>query len=430
MIKRILKTSIFSVGSRGFLTLTNLVIMYSVSRHLGGDKLGIYGITTFFYYLFAYIISFELTTYFGKEIAFRRDNEDQLKRLYGEMALSHIIGLAVGVAVLLNLVLFYHRIETPLMVLSCISGLIFGLEKNLSGALLGKEKMHFELISQVIAAFIVALPVFFLIKKLDIAGVYYLRIAASAITVCFRNHVTGAAKYLERKFLRPENTNWKEMSFFAASGLSYFVQHHIDLFILSFLISNKEEAAYFLALRIFLSFNLLAEMFSFALTPFISRSYRQKEEEIPGTKKTEPGQETGGRFQAFYARMLAVKIALAAAAALTLFFTRHLIVEFFDKEGEAAQATDFLAYFSILVFFRFVSYYTGNVLSATRYQDIRFYILTGSATLMILLEFLLGNLFSVHGVIIARGAVEVLIFTAYLTAVTVVRRREKVQDKR
>ncbi|MCP4157965.1 MAG: oligosaccharide flippase family protein [bacterium] len=420
MLKRILKTSFYSVGSRGFLTLTNLIIMYSVSRILGDKSLGIYSITAFLYYLFSFFTSFELTTYFAKELAHKRDDQGESKKLFAELVTTFFIGLVTGFLILVCLLLFYKQIDAALMVVSAVSGVIFGIEKNLSGILLGREKMHYEFIAQLVAFLMVALPVFFLVGKLDIAGIYYLRIAASIVCIVLRGYFTKALKYLQNPPWFGTGPffsglygrirayyNWKEIRFFSASGFSFFIQHHIDLFILSFMISKELEGAYFLALRIYLAFNLLAEMLSFALTPFISRSFRGKDP---------------SRFNEFYSRMLLVKMALGVCASATLFFTRDILVSFFKSKGSPGMAADFLFYFSFLLFFRFVSYYTGNVLTSTRYHEKRFYILIISAALMILLEFVLGKFWSVYGIIYARAVTEIFIFVAYFVTLAKIKR--------
>ena len=214
MLKRIVKTSFFSIASRGFLTLTNLVILFSISNSLGEEKLGIYSISAFFYYLFAFITSFELTTYFGKEIAHRRDRIEEIKRLFGEIATTFLVGLVFSLLVLLFLVIFYKKIDASLLIISTISGIIFGFEKNLSGVLLGREKMHFEFISQAAAFGMVAVPVFFYARRLDIVGVYFLRIAASIVCIVLRGYFTRIVKYLEKKRVSLKHYSWKEISFF------------------------------------------------------------------------------------------------------------------------------------------------------------------------------------------------------------------------
>jgi O-antigen/teichoic acid export membrane protein len=410
MLKRIIKTSVYSVASRGFLTLTNLIIMFSISHGLGEAKLGVYSITAFFYYLFAFLTSFELTTYFGKEIAHRRDRLEEIKKLFGEMATTFLVGLGISLLVLLGLVIFYTQIDASLLLIAAFSGIIFGFEKNLAGVLLGEEKMQYEFLSQVAAFVMVAVPVFFYVGDLDIAGVYFLRIGASVVCIGIRGYFIRIVKLLEKKYVSVKSYNWKEINFFSASGFSFFVQHHIDLFILSFLISRELEGAYFLALRIFLAFSLLAEMTAFALTPYISRSYRGKDSNARG-------------FDIFYTRMFHIQLGLGVGAAVVLFFTRNFLATFFAGENNPELVSHFLLYFSFFVFFRFVSYYTGNVLTSTRFQDIRFYILISSAALMILLEIVLGKLFSVYGVIYARAIVEAFIFIAYLVAVTKVRKK-------
>jgi O-antigen/teichoic acid export membrane protein len=326
------------------------------------------------------------------------------------MATTFLVGLGISLLVLLGLVIFYTQIDASLLLIAAFSGIIFGFEKNLAGVLLGKEKMQYEFLSQVAAFVMVAVPVFFYVGDLDIAGVYFLRIGASVVCIGIRGYFTRIAKFLEKKYVSVRSYNWKEINFFSASGFSFFVQHHIDLFILSFLISRELEGAYFLALRIFLAFSLLAEMTAFALTPYISRSYRGKDSNAHG-------------FDIFYTRMFHIQLGLGVGAAVVLFFTRDFLAAFFAGENNPELTSHFLLYFSFFVFFRFVSYYTGNVLTSTRFQDIRFYILISSAALMILLEIVLGKLFSVYGVIYARAIVEAFIFIAYLVAVTKVRKK-------
>ncbi|MCP5106211.1 MAG: oligosaccharide flippase family protein, partial [bacterium] len=355
---------------------------------------------------FAFLTSFELSTYFGKEIAHQRDRSEEIKRLFGEMATTALVGLALSFVVLTCLLIFYKKIDAPLLLISSIGGITFGFEKNLSGVLLGKEKMHFEFITQLVAFVLVAVPVFFAVRHLDITGIYFLRIAASLVCIGLRGYFTRIAKYLEKKRVSLKQYNWKEIGFFSASGFTAFVQHHIDLFILSFFISKELEGAYFLALRIFLAFNLMAEMISFALTPFISRTYRGKDADT---------------FDLFYARLFKVQVGLGAAASVILFFTRDYMVALFSKGKSSALASDFLLYFSFFLFFRFVSYYTGNVLTSTRFQHIRFYILITSAVLLVVLEVILVIFFSAYGAIYARAVMEIFIFIAYLTAVTKIR---------
>lgn len=408
MIKRILKTSFFSVGSRGLLTLINLIIMFSVSHGLGEKKLGVYSISNFIYYLFAFFTSFELTTYFGKEVAHQRDRVEEIKRLVGEIGTTFIIGMGISVLVLFFLLLFYHEIDTPVLLISIVSGAIFGIEKNLSGILLGKEKMQFEFISQLVAFVITAVPVLIWVKELDIVGIYLLRIAASVVSLLVRGFFVRLHQYIEKVYISLKYYNWKEITFFSTAGFSYFIQHHFDLFVLSFLISKELLGAYFLALRIYLAFCLIAEMTSFAFTPYISRVYRKKE----------PGKLN--EFRHFYKNTILVGVFLGALSSLILFFTRDFLVSFFTKENPRL-ASKFLLYFSFFLFFRFVSYFTGNILTSTRYQEIRFYILISSALLMMGLEFLLGHFLSVMGIIYSRAVMELFIFIAYFIALAKIR---------
>jgi hypothetical protein len=76
-------------------------------------------------------------------------------------------------------------------------------------------------------------------------------------------------------------------------------------------------------------------------------------------------------------------------------------------------AADFVAFFSFLLFFRFVSYYTGTILSATRFQNARFHTMIAASILMAGAGFPLGYYFSSWGVLYAKAVMEIFIFTAY-----------------
>ena len=152
----------------------------------------------------------------------------------------------------------------------------------------------------------------------------------------------------------------------------------------------------------------MAEMTSFALTPYISRIYRKKESRQLSD------------FHSFYKKILLMGVLLGATASVILFFTRDILVGFFTKENPQLTS-NFLFYFSFFLFFRFVSYYTGNILTSTQYQNIRFYILISSALLMMGLELLLGHFFSVMGIIYSRAVMELFVFIAYLIAIAKIR---------
>lgn len=402
MLKQIIKTSFFSLGSRGFLTITNLALMFAVARRLDADQLGIYSITAFFYYLFSFFTSFELTGYFGKEAARPDSGAVVIKRLYGEIGTTFLIGSAVSLVILPILMSGYRFIDPRLLAISAISGMIFGLEKNMSGILLGRERMDVEFAAQGLAFALTAVPVFFFITSLGVEGLYYLRAATSALCILFRSFYMKGTRQLRFRDFNLEGYNWKEIKFFSASGFAFFAQHHLDVFILSFMVDMQMQGAYFLAVRIFLSFNLMAEMISLALTPYLSRTYHERR---------------GASFRQFHQSMFRFQIILALVSSLALFLARDLLIAIFAREENVALSSDFLMILSLFFFFRFVSYYTGNVLSSTRYAHIRFYILMASAVLFGALGFVLGGMYSVRGIIYARGSMEVFIFLATLPAV-------------
>ncbi|MGE5342397.1 MAG: lipopolysaccharide biosynthesis protein [Candidatus Omnitrophota bacterium] len=405
MLKRIIKTSFFSVGSRVFMTAATLALTYLVSHGLGEVKLGIFSLTFFFYYLFAFLTSFELTIYFGREAAHQRNSAAEMKKLVDDTASVFVMGLGISVILLVFLFLFYKQLDPAVLFISSISGIVFGLEKNLSGFLLGKEQMHVEFVVQALSFFIVVIPVWMAIKKIDIIGIYYLRILASMISILIRWIFSGMRGSFHIKNIRFRFHNPKEILLFAVTGLCYFVQYHIDLLILSFYVSVSHEGAYFLALRIFTALCLLPEMTTFALTPFISRVYRDQE-------TAEKGEVL--KFHDFYKKIIGSGVLLGLVSAAFLFFSRHFVSLIFTKENPQLVA-HFLTFFAFLLFFRFVSYYTGIILSATQFQNVRFYTMIISSILMIVLGFIFAFFYHAQGILYARAVMEIFIFIAYFT---------------
>lgn len=413
MLKRIIKTSIFSLGSRGFLTLNNLVLMYAVGVSLGNEQLGIYAISVTLYYLFGFLTSFELTTYFSKEVAHTREHPDVLKKLLGEVTTAFILGMGCSVILLMILLVTYKEIDQNMIWITALAGAIFGLEKNLAGVLLGQEKMHIEFMVQLIALCFVAVPTYFYAEQLDITGIYILRTAVSLFSIPLRLVYSGLGRVFWQK-IRFSFQSYKEVAFFAASGFAIYIQYHLDPYILSFLIPKEQLGDYAVALRIFLSFCLLAEITSLALTPYVSRVFRNQEG--AGEKAT---------FAVFYKKIVLTSMVLGVSAAATLLLTREWLVKLFGSgKANLVLTSEYLCYFSLFLFFRFVSFYIGDVLTATRYQHLRFYILLSSTLLLIALELILGRKFLVYGIIYARAIIELFLFSAYFIIITRIRAKQ------
>jgi len=390
-----------------------MLLIYAVTGGLGMVKAGVYGTTVVLYYLFAFLISFELTPYFGKEIAFRRSSIEDMKRLMGELVVTSGLGLILSLCIAFFLPLIYKEIDPFLLVVSTLSGIFFGIEKNLSGFLLGEERMHIEFTAQLATFLLAGVPTVIFIKKLDIGGLYIIRGVVSVLAVVYRMWAIGIARYFDRKVLglgSIKSFNWKDIGFFSATGFAFFIQYHFDLFLISMMVDHVKQGAYLLGLRLFQSFCLLAEMMSFSFIPYISRVFRD----------VESGNKLG--FRRFYRWVIGAGMVLGVCVTVLLFFSRGMLVRFFNDEDPVLAST-YLKYFAFFLFFRFASFFTGSILSSTRYQDIRFYFLMVSTVIFIVLGIFLGLFYSVGGVIAARGVMEVFIFVTYLAAIAKVKHK-------
>lgn len=385
------------------MSATTLILTYAISHGLGVERLGVFSLTFFYYYLFAFLTSFELTLYLGRESAHNRDKGFEIKKLVEETAASFFLGLGISLIILIYLIFFHKPFDTSLIIVTGISGIILGIEKNQGGFLLGREEMHVEFIVQLISFVIVNIPVLLIIKSLDIVGIYLLRIAASLLSIIIRWLFSGMRGQVDFRSLHIRFHNAKEILYFSVSGLCYFIQYHIDIFILSFFVTVDREGAYFTALRVFSALCMLPEVTSFALTPYISRVYREKETGIYSN------------FKKFYRKLMLWGVILGFLFSGSLFLLRHRAAYFFTQEA-TFEVARFIGYFSILLFFRFVSYYTGTLLSATRFQNIRFYIMIVSSVLMVGVGFLMAGKFNEMGILYTRAVMEVGIFIAYFIA--------------
>lgn len=395
MLKRIFSTASYSFLSRFLITASNLFFIYFISKNLGADDLGIYGIIFFFYQLFASISSMNLYQFFGKEIAGVNEDRKKGKIFFDEFFSVTVIGIFIALFFLLLIVLFYSKVAVLLLVLVFPAGILLGIERNLSGILLGIEKMKFEFYSNLISFLIIIVSV--LINGdlfLSIANLLLLKIISQFFAVVIklfplRDLISLKLPVLKLKFFR-------EGKFFWFSGLSNLLLRQADIFILSFFIGKSLLGSYFLAIRIYYFFGLIAEIFSFALTPFISRTFLGKEDR---------------GFKEFNIKLIKLFSVFAILSSLVLYFGRDLIVNVFS--GDQGNTSAYLTVFSVLVFFKFMSYLTGNILTSTKFQNIRFYISSTSSLILIVLNLILVPFLSVNGAIIARSVAEILLFFAF-----------------
>ena len=144
MLRRIFKTSFYSLSSRGFLTLTNLSIIFLISKFLKSSELGVYAITFFFYYLSSVLSSLGLKLYLSKETAYRKDDNTFKETVIKDVFTIFSVGLLLALFVVVLTQLFYNKIELSLLIPVIISGLLLGVETNLSGMLLGEERMNMD----------------------------------------------------------------------------------------------------------------------------------------------------------------------------------------------------------------------------------------------------------------------------------------------
>ncbi|MCK5003467.1 MAG: oligosaccharide flippase family protein [Candidatus Aminicenantes bacterium] len=396
MIKRVLSTSFHSIISRFFVTATNLFIVFFVSKNLGIIQLGSYGIVFFFFIFFATTSSMSLYLFFGKEIARYDKKTIEELNIMSEFVSVSLLGILLTIILPILFSLLYNKIDIYLLILSSVAGYFHGVERNLGGILLGKERMHLESFGSFISFVFVVIPmVMFGDYFHSIEMIFILRIFAFLIAILIklwflRDHFINLRLSFKLKF-------FKESKYYWFVGLSTVVLREIDILILSFFVDKSLLGAYFLALRIYYAFGILAEVVSSGLTPFISRFYVERE---------------SGGFNKFNKYMLVVFMFFAFVFSVSLLLSRNLIVTVFSVEF-LSDAGKYLFYLSFILFFRFFSFSTGIILTSADAQRIRFNIMFIASTMLIFLDIVLGSIFKIAGVIISRAIIELFVFFVF-----------------
>ncbi len=393
MIRRIVSNSFFSMVSRFFVTATNLYLVFFVTRIMGKEGLGTYGIVFFFFIFFSSVSSLGLTLFFGKEMARHDKGSKEESEIVNEFISSTLIGILPTIILPVIISFFYHKISFTLLVISAIGGYLFGLERNIAGILLGKEKMNRESFANFLSFFII-------VSFLSLSGnyfssierIFYLRSFALLVVVIIK--LWFIKDYFNKFVFTLKLKFFKEGKYYLFGGMSTVILREVDVLILSFFIDRSLLGAYFLALRIFYSFGLIAEVIANSLIPFISRTFK--------------GKERNG-FKEFNKNILLYFLFFAFLSSVFLFTTRGWIISTFFSEF-TTDSVRYLFYLSFILFFRFFTYSTNVILTSADAQNIRFNTKFLASLLMIGFNFILGSIYGVEGIIASKLIVELFVF--------------------
>ncbi|MCI0471809.1 MAG: hypothetical protein L0Y73_09135, partial [Candidatus Aminicenantes bacterium] len=314
MIKRIFTTSFYSVVARFFSTGTSLFIIFFISRFLNEQALGLYGIAFFFFQLFAVISYQGLDVFFGKEAAGKREDGGDLAKLGSEFLASILYGVVISLILFLVFHLFYHKIGFTLLFLSLLTGILYALERNLGGFLLGKERVAVDAFYMFISFITMAALLLVFRDNISLEKIFLLRIVSFAIGVLGR--WWAVAKSIPLKKITWKLKYFGETRFYWFLVICVFAERHIDIFILSFFIAEAQLGGYFLSLSIYRTICLLIEVLAQAFTPFISRIFQGKE---------------NINFRRFVNYLFVGSLASGILLGLLLFLARDFIVMVFNK---------------------------------------------------------------------------------------------------
>ncbi len=187
MIRRILSTSTYSLFSRFFLTASNLYFIFFISRYMEKEDLGTYGILFFFFQLFSFLSSMNLYLFFGKEIANVKEDSKSWTKYFHEFISVTILGFFFSLLFLCLFGLTYTKINFTLLLLTFIAGVLLGMERNLGGIILGREKMNVEFYANFFSFFFI---ISLLISKqsffYSLEKIFILRIITLTISIIIK----------------------------------------------------------------------------------------------------------------------------------------------------------------------------------------------------------------------------------------------------
>ncbi len=399
MIKRIFTTTLFSAVSRAFSTGTNLFVLFFIARFLGPQPLGLYGIAFTFLYLFFSVSGMNLDIFLGKEIAYIQQDKDRTFALFNEFAAATIYGVWASAAVLLLSALLYHRLSLYLLVLTFVTGILLGVEKNLSGFLLGRERMDVEAFYSLLTFVVVV--VLLMVNKggMTIEGVFIVRIVGLVVGIGGR--LLNLRQFTAFKRFRLKLRFFHEIKYYWFNQIAGFLIRQVDVLILSFFVEEAMLGAYFLALRIYITLNIATEVFAVSLTPFISRTFQ--------------GQETI-EFNRFLKRITGMALLGGLLLAAAVFLSGDLLISLFSRDL-AAESSRYLKLLAFVIPCRVVIHILGAFLSSSRYQKVRFYLSLGLSLSFMSTTLVLAGMYLADGAVAARILSEILTFGLYFYVV-------------
>ncbi len=357
MIRRIFQAAGYSGLGRFFSTLGNMLFVLAVSRNLDAAALGVYGLLFFFAQLFSGISPLGHPMYIAREVAHCRDEQGRLAVTLREGGSALLWGSGLSLLLWGVLLMAYGRLPADLLNLAVISGMLWGVEYLLVGILIGMERLAANALWHAVSLLLIVYCLFFQsIFPLTLQALFWIRIAATLVGLMGRLWAMAGLRRLISFSWRL--SSYRESSFFWYSGWVFLASRQLDVLVISFFLPESVLGGYFLALRIYLSFGIVAEVLGVALIPFISRAYHDREE----------------RSLDWLFRMVMLgNFALGLPVAVAFYLGRSWLIAFFNPLL-VADVVPLLACLALAIPFSLGNHLAGAFFSASDYQRERFFI--------------------------------------------------------
>ncbi|MDY0296407.1 MAG: oligosaccharide flippase family protein [Acidobacteriota bacterium] len=387
MLRRLFNTSVYISLSRAMTTGTNLAVMFFVSRFLGAEKLGAYGICFALMYLVYTLTSFNLEVVLGKEAAVCREDPQRMSDLYGNAVTAFLAGLLITLPVWGIAQWIYADLSPQLLALAALCGLLLGLDMNLNGFLLGLERAGVETAVNLGSSLLLLFPLAIWPDHFGLTGVFALRAAGSALGIAVKAVIM---RPFRRKGSIASRLDWfRDIRYYWLDHIAGYFLRQADILLLSFFVGLEELGVYFLALRIYLAVGILAEVGARATVPFFSRTFHGMESIAMGK---------------LLRRMLLIFSACGVLLGIILATCGGWLISLFRPALDSGGV--WLRWLALAVPLRMGKFILSAFMSSSRYQKQQFLVHLFSAGTLVLLTIILGVFFSTPGVLAARLASE------------------------
>ena len=390
-MRMFLKTGFWTMLARLFFTLGNVLLLAWVAR-LGSEVLGRFVLAYAFYQVLSILTCLGLPYLLAREVAARTlDGRSLPAELPREVGLALLYG-GLGGTLLLSALSpwLFPGLAWGVKGLAVLCGLLWGLDLNVGGLLLGQNRMRRESLAQGLGLAVLLAGCLLGVATLE--GVLLAR--ALSHLLCLLAKMPGlswrafAVSAGSRRL-----TLWGEGRYYGLSMLGDYLYRQADVLLLAHLLAAEVLGPYALGIRIYFLSAWLGEVLSTASTPFLARTW---------VREGKRGLLRQGK------RLTTLLVPLGLLVAGGLLLARPLLLPLFHQEsgGMVARIMGFVLPAVVL---RHVNMIWGSLLTIGGRVRTRFWLENLTCWSFLLLSVPVVRWASVQGALVMRWLVELVL---------------------